>query len=130
MAAKGRTTQRGYGSAHQRRRRREARRVKAGTATCWRCQEKIHPDEPWDLGHDDKDRSLYRGPEHRRCNRAVASHRPPRKRPKKQHPGLLRASLSLLGGGEGPKNGSEIRDRGDSGSHSVRVNGFPFPRCC
>jgi hypothetical protein len=30
-------------------------------------------DEPWDLGHDDHDRSITRGPEHRdRCNRAAA----------------------------------------------------------
>ena len=34
----------------------------------------IRPDEPWDLGHDDLDRSLPRAPEHRRCNRATRAH--------------------------------------------------------
>ena len=85
----GRTTARGYGTAHQRRRRQLARRVKAGDVVCWRCQLPISPDEPWDLGHDDKDRSITRGPEHRRCNRATASHRPPRERPVPEHPGLV-----------------------------------------
>src|SRR5215207_10927405 len=27
----------------------------------------ITPDEPWDLGHVDHDRSRYAGPEHRKC---------------------------------------------------------------
>jgi hypothetical protein len=36
---------------------------------CWRCQNPIHPDEPWDLGHDDSGKR-YMGPEHRRCNRS------------------------------------------------------------
>ena len=29
----------------------------------------------WDLGHDDYDRSIYRGPEHARCNRSAAASR-------------------------------------------------------
>jgi hypothetical protein len=82
------TAARGYGSAHQKRRKREARRVAAGTVVCWRCNQLILPDAAWDLGHDDKDRTVYRGPEHAACNRATASHRPSRKRPEAEHPGL------------------------------------------
>lgn len=59
------TAQRGYDAEHQRRRAALAPVVAAGLAVCWRCQRPLHPDEPWDLGHDDHDRSIVRGPEHR-----------------------------------------------------------------
>ena len=66
------TTARGYGAAHQQQRRHWAPTVNAGRATCWRCGQPIHPGTPWDLGHDDHDRTKYRGPEHTHCNRSAA----------------------------------------------------------
>ena len=63
------TVARGYGPPH-----RWEPRVKTGTVPCRRCGELIRPDEPWDLGHDDLDRSLPRAPEHRHCNRATRAH--------------------------------------------------------
>ena len=63
---------RGYGPAHRMRRRMLSARVEAGLEYCARCGERILQGEPWDLGHDDYDRKLYLGPEHRRCNRSAA----------------------------------------------------------
>lgn len=77
MPTQGTTTQRGYGTAHQRLRARIARTVRAGNATCWRCNQPIAPDAKWDLGHDDYDRSQYMGPEHVACNRATSGRRTP-----------------------------------------------------
>ena len=70
-----RTAARGYGHTHQQLRRQWAPQVATGTVECWRCRELIDADAPWDLGHDDADRGFYRGPEHRRCNRATARRR-------------------------------------------------------
>ena len=53
-------------------RRMWAPRVAAGVVACARCGRLIPAGEPWDLGHDDFDRRVYTGPEHRRCNRATA----------------------------------------------------------
>ena len=44
-----------------------------GGFTCWRCLCWYPVGTPWDLGHDDHDRTQYRGPECRPCNRATAS---------------------------------------------------------
>lgn len=73
---RGTTAERGYGANHERTRASYALAVKQGRAVCWRCREPILPDEPWDLGHDDLDRSITRGPEHaNRCNRSAAAKR-------------------------------------------------------
>lgn len=71
--ARDNTTARGYGTQHQRARAQWARQVATGTVRCWRCHELIDPALPWDLGHDDNDRGVYRGPEHPRCNRGTKS---------------------------------------------------------
>lgn len=94
----GRTSSRGYGRAHQTLRRSWARRIASGTVRCARgaaCRYAvdglgglIEPGSAWDLGHDDRDRSRYAGPEHASCNRATSAHRAPRKRPAEEHPGL------------------------------------------
>jgi hypothetical protein len=73
------TTAKGYGAAHQAKRRQAAKVVASGNAICWGCSRLIHPAEPWDLGHDDhrlaKHLGLYRGPEHRRCSRSAGGWR-------------------------------------------------------
>jgi hypothetical protein len=71
-ARRGTTSQRGYGTVHQRLRARLQPLVDAGLAQCWRCEQLIDPGDDWDLGHDD-DRRVYRGPEHLACNRDVKS---------------------------------------------------------
>lgn len=75
MPSHGTTSQRGYGTAHKRLRKQYEPKVAAGLITCWRCDQRIAPHQPWDLGHDDDDRSQYRGPEHVACNRATGGRR-------------------------------------------------------
>src|SRR5215207_8263447 len=63
-----------YDAHHKALRKRWRPRVAAGTVNCRRCGERIESGEPWDLGHDDDDRSLPPAPEHARCNRATLTH--------------------------------------------------------
>lgn len=70
--ARGSREQRGYTPQHRAIRTGYEPAVKAGLITCWRCGQPITPEQPWDLGHDDHDRTRYRGPEHQACNRATA----------------------------------------------------------
>jgi hypothetical protein len=70
LERRGTAAARGYDTKHRKLRARWARRVAAGTVSCWRCGDLIDAVEPWDLGHDDDDRTVTRGPEHAgRCNR-------------------------------------------------------------
>ncbi|WP_313280480.1 hypothetical protein [Timonella senegalensis] len=70
--ARGTSTQRGYGSAHQTERARWQAKIDAGEeVACTRCWRQILPGTPWDLGHSDS-RTFYTGPEHATCNRSAA----------------------------------------------------------
>jgi hypothetical protein len=60
-----------YGGAHQAIRRALAPYVPG--SRCWRCSLPILPGQPWDLGHDDDNPAVYRGPEHARCSRAAGA---------------------------------------------------------
>lgn len=73
MPRRGNSTQRGYGYSFQQQRKQAKAEVDAGLVNCWRCGQWIHPDDPWDLGHDDYDRTIIRGPECRHCNRSAAA---------------------------------------------------------
>jgi hypothetical protein len=64
---RGTTSERGYGYDWQQKREEVGLAVAAGLAICWRCREPIKAGQPWDLGHDDLDRSIIRGPEHARA---------------------------------------------------------------
>lgn len=64
MPSKGTTNQRGYGRTHRHLRAQYVPLVKSGNAICWRCGTPIAPNAKWDLGHDDEDRTKWKGPEH------------------------------------------------------------------
>lgn len=70
--ARGTSTQRGYGWTHIQLRAKWAVSVSTGTVECWRCSKLIQPTDEWHLGHDDNDRTVYRGPEHAHCNLSAA----------------------------------------------------------
>ena len=72
--ARGTPTERGYGRDYRRARRTIAPMVANGKAVCWRCGQPITPGTPWDLGHDDHDRTTINGPEHATCNRSAGGH--------------------------------------------------------
>lgn len=73
---RGTTTQRGYGPAHQALREQWRPYVEAGKVACARCKILIPPNDPWDLGHDDHDRTKHTGPEHLLCNRGAPKRTP------------------------------------------------------
>jgi hypothetical protein len=60
-----------YGGPHQAIRRALAPYVPG--SRCWRCGLPILAGQPWDLGHDDDNPALYRGPEHARCSRQAGA---------------------------------------------------------
>lgn len=62
-----------YGSDHQKLRKQWDEVVQRGEASCWRCGRWLPPGLPWHLGHDDYDRSVYRGPECPPCNLRAAA---------------------------------------------------------
>lgn len=79
MTSTGTTTARGYGAQHQAQRAKWVPIVKAGGVMCARqgpnCTGKpLAPDQPFDMGHDDNDRSKWTGPECIPCNRGAGGH--------------------------------------------------------
>lgn len=66
------TRARGYGSDHDRERRRWVPKVDAGLVNCARCHQPIEPGRPWDLGHTE-DRTGWQGPEHVVCSRRAGA---------------------------------------------------------
>ena len=69
---------RGYGADHKKERAKWVLYCngvwsKGGQVFCWRCGGDIQPYSKWELGHDDNDRTQYKGPEHPSCNRRGAS---------------------------------------------------------
>ena len=75
----GTTTQRGYGSQHQKLRAQWKPIVDAGQAwchatTCLKADRRIQPGTPWHLGHTE-DRSSWTGPEHEQCNESDGARR-------------------------------------------------------
>lgn len=76
MASAGSTTARGYDGRHKAERERWVPIVQAGGVMCARqgpnCIGKpLAPDQDFDLGHDDQDRTKYNGPECIPCNRGA-----------------------------------------------------------
>jgi hypothetical protein len=47
--------------------------VASGTAHCWRCGKHLPPGSKAHAGHDDHDRTVYRGPECPACNLRTAA---------------------------------------------------------
>jgi hypothetical protein len=68
---RGTRQERGYDAAHDRLRKQWKEQVDQCDVDCWRCGKPINPLLPWDLGHDDNDKTKYKGPEHVLCNRGA-----------------------------------------------------------
>lgn len=71
-AKRGTKKERGYGADFWALRRQWESKVAAGEVNCWRCKERIDPQQTWHLGHDDNNRAIIQGPEHPRCNLSAA----------------------------------------------------------
>ena len=63
---------RGHDAKFRALRKKLAPAVATGRIGCWRCG-RCPIVGPWDLGHDDYDRSVVRGPECRSCSRSAAA---------------------------------------------------------
>ena len=83
--------QRGYGAAHQTRRRNLEPLVRSGQAVCTRCGQPIRADELWHLDHRD-DRAGYLGAAHQICNLRAAAAKTNEKRAQTREPTPLRWS--------------------------------------
>jgi hypothetical protein len=69
--ARGSSTARGYGAAHQAERAAWDTIIESGAQVyCRRCRELIRPGMAWDLGHTEDRKHTH--PEHQACNRATA----------------------------------------------------------
>ena len=70
---RGSREQRGYGREHQAIRAQLVATLQAGQAlACWRCGKPIASANDMHVGHDDHDRSITRGAEHKLCNLRAA----------------------------------------------------------
>lgn len=81
---KGNTTDRGYGSRHQKLREQWEPYVEAGTVNCHAIvclmpDRWIRPGSEWHLGHT-RDRTGWTGPEHAKCNLSEGGKRGGKKR--------------------------------------------------
>jgi hypothetical protein len=73
-AARARVTQ--YRSPEHRAKVKEYKALQAdGLASCWRCGRWLGPGMEMHAGHDDHDRTVYRGPECGTCSRNTAARR-------------------------------------------------------
>lgn len=90
MPKAGSRQQRGYGAEHDRVKKAMRPYVEAGLTHCWRCGRRIKPGQPWDVGHDDRDRCIVRGPEHADCNRRAGALRRHGKNAPEPHPNVRR----------------------------------------
>ena len=70
--ARGTKRERGYDKSFQAERRVWVEMVATGEVNCWRCLKPIPPGGDFHLGHDDRDRSIIRGPECPHCNLSAA----------------------------------------------------------
>jgi hypothetical protein len=77
------TASRGYGREHRMMRKFLLASYVPGKTLCWRCQRPISdPPSKVHLGHDDADRTIWRGLEHRRCNIGASNRPNPPRRPR------------------------------------------------